>query len=156
QEADGGASQNWPGIATITVADAPLTGITQTITPTEGLPFSGTVAQFTDGDPNGTTLDYTATIAWGDGTTTTGTIASSGKTFNVTGTHAYAEEGTYFPVVTINDVDAERGTPAPPPARSQAVVTSTALVSDAALTLGKTPITLSTTEGQSFPNTFPG
>jgi hypothetical protein len=36
--------------------------------------FTGVVAIFTDADSNGTATDYQATIAWGDGTTSSGTI----------------------------------------------------------------------------------
>ncbi len=53
-----------------------------------------TVATFTD--PNGNfTGDYTATITWGDGAVTTGTITgpTGGGVYTVTGSHAYFAPG---------------------------------------------------------------
>jgi hypothetical protein len=62
-----------------------------------------TVATFTD--PNGDfTGDYAATINWGDGNQTTGTISGpSGGVYTVTGTHTYTEEGSYTLSTTIVD-----------------------------------------------------
>jgi hypothetical protein len=45
------------------------------------------VATFTDADANGTVADYSAVIKWGDGTSTTGTVAASGGGFTVSGSH---------------------------------------------------------------------
>ena len=45
-------------------------------------PSTVPVATFTDTDPNGTATDYTATIDWGDGTTSAGTIVSKGTSPN--------------------------------------------------------------------------
>ena len=58
------------------------------------------MATFTDADPGGIASDYTATIAWGDGTTSAGTISGH---FTVTGTHTYASTGTRTISVTITD-----------------------------------------------------
>ncbi|HVX12138.1 MAG TPA: NF038129 family PEP-CTERM protein [Pirellulales bacterium] len=72
---------------------------------TEGASFSGVVASFTDsdGDPAG---NFTALIDWGDGGTSTGTVAAdaSGR-FNVTGTHTFAEAGFYPIEVAVSDID---------------------------------------------------
>ena len=73
-------------------------------------PFSGTagialanpvVATFTDPSGADAVANYSATINWGDGTTTAGTIVlgTDGKTFSVTGAHTYAAVGT--PTVTV-------------------------------------------------------
>jgi hypothetical protein len=88
--------------------------------------FSGTVATFTDPDPASTAAEYSATIDWGDSTPSTpGTISGlTGGPFTVSGTHKYAEEGSYKATVTIADVDN---------ASNQATVTSAASVSDAPL-----------------------
>lgn len=94
-----------------------------TFNATEGQVFSGTVATFTDPD-RAVVADYSATISWGDGATTAGTIGGGPKNFTVSGSHTYAEEGTYTVKVTITDVDAS----------NTATATSTANVSDAALT----------------------
>ena len=94
-----------------------------TFVPTEGITFSGTVASFTDGDGNTSTGAYAATIDWGDGITTAGTIASAGPGFVVQGQHAYAEEANHSVTVSISDTDGHSATAA-----------STARVADAPLT----------------------
>src|SRR5439155_1023412 len=102
------------GVATITVTishDATTPQVvtdTATITdpavvPTGGFTFnavegslsaSQTVATFTDpGGPEALT-DYAASIDWGDGSSSAGTITVSGGVFTVKGSHTYAEEGT--------------------------------------------------------------
>jgi hypothetical protein len=87
------------------VADAPLSATGVPVSATAGLQLSATVATFTDADPAGTALDYTANISWGDGTTSTGTIASAaGGGFAVTGSHTYAAAGAYQVTVAIKDV----------------------------------------------------
>jgi hypothetical protein len=129
-------SDNAPGTATgtatatINVADATLTATGTTIAGTEGLLLTAVVANFTDADPAGTVADYTATITWGDGTTSAGTVAASGGSFNVTGTHTYLEEGTDAVQVVIKDVGG-----------STATAASTANIADAALTATGTTVT---------------
>ncbi len=72
-----------------------------------GLPFSMTVwtfatvavAHFTDLNPLGT-----ATIDWGDGTTSAGTIvANPGGGYDVMGNHRYTSDGTQIATTTIYD-----------------------------------------------------
>ncbi len=111
---NGVAVQNPAGGSTFTatakIADAALTSGAIPIVATEGAPFSGAVAHFTDLDPNGTASDYTVTINWGDGTTS-GPVTGAGITqtggpgspFLVSGNHTYHEEGTFTLTVTITD-----------------------------------------------------
>src|SRR5207245_1594732 len=97
----------------------------------EGNPFSGVVATFTDADPAGSASDYKALIFWGDGTTTVGTIsANSGSGFSVSGSHSYAEEGSYSIKVSVTDVGG-----------ATASGTGTATVVDAALGANAGPLT---------------
>ncbi|HWX45931.1 MAG TPA: choice-of-anchor Q domain-containing protein [Solirubrobacteraceae bacterium] len=87
------------------VADVPLSATGVPVSATAGVQFSATVATFTDGDPAGTASDYTASISWGDGTTSTATIGSAASGgFAVTGSHTYPGGGTYQTSVAIRDV----------------------------------------------------
>jgi hypothetical protein len=105
------ASDNWgnsaSGNGSASVADAPLTANGNTIYVLAGKAFTKAVATFSDADPGGAASDYTATINWGDGTTSAGTIGGS---FTVTGTHTYASTGTHAISVTINDAGGASGT----------------------------------------------
>jgi hypothetical protein len=117
-------------VATVqkTWTDPVITASGTAISAVEGIPFSGTVATFTDPDPTSTAGEYSAKIDWGDGSPidTSATITGSAGHFTVHGTHTYSEEGPPLAVkVTINDVDNAANT---------ATANSTATVADAALT----------------------
>jgi hypothetical protein len=72
---------------------------------TPGTTFSGTVASFTDADSTGTSR-FQASIAWGDGTVSAGTVSANGNgAFTVSGTHTYAADGAYRISVRIRDAD---------------------------------------------------
>jgi len=90
------------------VADAALTaGPNGAVNATATQPFNGTVATFTDANPGAPASDFTATINWGDGTSSSpGTASGSGGQFAVSGSHTYATfgSGSYFISVTVNDV----------------------------------------------------
>lgn len=107
------------------IADAPLTATGSQLPGVEGAPITGIVGKFTDGNPFGLASDFTATINWGDGTASTGTVAAdpSGG-FDVLGTHTYAEEGAYSPFFTVDDVGG-----------STASGVGEAIIADAPLTL---------------------
>lgn len=77
-----------------------------TIAANQGAEFTGVVASFTSAALGAEASDFTATIDWGDGTTTAASAiapAVSGVGFNVAGAHTYAAQGTFQVVVTIND-----------------------------------------------------
>src|SRR5262249_59523690 len=78
-----------------------------------------------------------ATIEWGCGSAVRGTVTGSGGSYSVSGSHTYAEEGTYS--ISIDVIEDSTAT---------ATITGTATVADAALT-GSTTASLSTTEGSS-------
>ncbi|HEV3005414.1 MAG TPA: DUF4214 domain-containing protein, partial [Pirellulales bacterium] len=64
------------------------------------------LATFVDAAGPGPTANYTATIDWGDGSTTSaGTIAlsSDGTTFDVAGSHTYTQSGRFTATVSIED-----------------------------------------------------
>jgi hypothetical protein len=103
----GGAKVSTSGTAT--VADVPLSASAVSVTATEGTAFSGVVASFTDGNPNSTASDFTATITWGDGHTSVGTVTATGSgRFQVNGSNTYAEDGSYAVGVTITDAGGSR------------------------------------------------
>jgi hypothetical protein len=108
-------------------------------TPTQQL-----ITTFTDSDGNTNPSQYSASINWGNGQNTPGTVqydANSGQ-FQVWGGTMYAEEGSYPISVTINDQDGY-----------QTTATASAAVSDAALTTGAV-YGLSATVGQAYNSPF--
>jgi hypothetical protein len=80
------------GSTGLTVNPLPLSATAVNFHAIAGAPFSGTVARFTNPDPYGTAPSYTATIDWGDGSTSAGTITGAG-TLTVRGSHTYADAG---------------------------------------------------------------
>jgi hypothetical protein len=62
-----------------------------------------TVATFTDSNTANVASDFTTSIDWGDGTTTTGTLSGSGGTFTVTGSHTYTTAGDFTITTFMND-----------------------------------------------------
>jgi hypothetical protein len=86
------------------VSDAPLSPNGLTLNMSQGATFTGVLATFTDGDPNGATTDYTASIDWGDGATSTGSVqVDSNGGFDVIGSHAYSLSGTFTIGISIAD-----------------------------------------------------
>jgi hypothetical protein len=88
--------------STANVTDAPIT-----VTAASGPIYSSgsvsgvPVATINDANPFGTAGDFTATIDWGDGSTSAGTVSGSGP-FTVNGSHTYssANVGKQFVVKT--------------------------------------------------------
>jgi hypothetical protein len=88
-----------------TVVTPQLAGQVSLTAATEGVALadSTTVAAFTDTNTSDTASSFMATIDWGDGTTTSGTVAGSSGAFTVTGGHTYADEGNFALGVTITE-----------------------------------------------------
>jgi hypothetical protein len=139
-DAPGSATATATGTLTIIEGDA-FSGTGLTITPVEQASFTGGVATFTNtgSSPNPDITDFTATIDWGDGTTTAGTLSGSSSSITVSGTHTYVEDGIYTTAVTLTDEA---------PGTATATVNGTANVAEATLTAA--PVSISTTEGQHF------
>jgi hypothetical protein len=79
-------------VATVLPPPANLQTSGTLITAVSGTAFSGTVASFTSLDTNPAASNFTASIDWGDGSTSTGTVTANPKGgFTVTGTHTYAD-----------------------------------------------------------------
>jgi PKD repeat protein len=97
-----------------------------TVTAVEGTdPGGQVVATFTDPGGAEAVGTYGATVDWGDGFASAGTVTFASGVFTVTGDHTYADSGSFTVHVTIQD---EGG--------SSVVVTSTATVSDVGPTAG--------------------
>jgi hypothetical protein len=121
----GGATGSGSGTATVTESDV-LSGTPVTVSAQAATSFTGIVATFTDAYTGNAPSDFAATIDWGDGTTSAGTVTGGGGTFNVSGTHTYAAAGTFTVTVTLAD-DA--------PGTATATVASTANVTAGLVTI---------------------
>jgi uncharacterized repeat protein (TIGR01451 family) len=121
QVVDGGESASTT--ATISVADAALTAGTASASGgVEGVTATSLGATFSDANPAAPTSDFSGTINWGDGHTTNFTsadVSGSGGSYTVSGSHQYAEEGSFSITVTV-----VHGT------ASNVQVTGTAVVTD--------------------------
>jgi streptogramin lyase len=99
------------------VLDAALSASGAPFSPVVGVRFTGVVATFSDANPNGVVADYLATINWGDGHISSGTISqpTSGATgyFTVTGSNTYSTAGPFMVTVQITDVGGSTVTTAP-------------------------------------------
>ncbi|HWE40337.1 MAG TPA: DUF11 domain-containing protein [Isosphaeraceae bacterium] len=101
---DPNSSNNTAAVAT-TVAEAIIV-VSGPITTTQKSPSNLAVATFTHANGLEPAGAFTATINWGDGKTSTGTITLSGTTYTVTGSHRYRRSGTYTITTTVNEVTA--------------------------------------------------
>jgi hypothetical protein len=92
--------------STAAVADAALSGtclVPAIIAPA----FAGPTAQFTDANPAGTLTDFSATIDWGDNTSSAGVVtgpAVGPGPYQVQGAHTYTRAGPFVITTTITDV----------------------------------------------------
>jgi hypothetical protein len=110
------------------VVDESLVANSREVRAKQGRAFAGAVASFFDLGAAGPADAYAATIAWGDGTVSTGTVTvDSTGGFDVSGTHVYSRAGLFTVDVTIRDEEGSTITvsyPATvllPPVRSLAV-----------------------------------
>ena len=99
-----------PSLANI--ADAPIVGVAVPIYAIEGAPYTGTVGFFTSSNLADPASDFSATIVWGDGFTSQGTVVANGASFLVRGAapisglgHAYQDEGVYLFSITVTSID---------------------------------------------------
>jgi len=117
--------------STINVIDLPVLITSHPINTTEGTLVNQVIGTFTDPGGNEAPADYQATIAWGDGTITSGTITSNTGVFTVSGSHTYAEEANTALTLSIQDT----------PAAAQGTVNvGTSATSFTAFTAGLSPI----------------
>jgi hypothetical protein len=86
-----------------TVLDSPLKATGRALTAPVNRPFTQLVASFTDPDPGATSSEYLATITWGDGTSSVGTVVASTGKFVVVGTHTFGTHKVFAYSVQIQD-----------------------------------------------------
>src|SRR6185312_7319833 len=88
------------------VSDAPLTAAGLALAADSGAALIATVATFTDANPASSSGDFTATIQWGDGRTTPGSVTADPRGgFLVSGSHLYSVAGSYTIRTSILDRD---------------------------------------------------
>jgi uncharacterized protein (TIGR03118 family) len=76
--------------------------------PVAGVSSTSVVARFTDADKNTDPAQYAASIQWGDGKVSSGTIAADPNGgFDVIGTHTFAQDGTPRVTALISDKDGD-------------------------------------------------
>jgi PKD repeat protein len=99
---DGGMTATITGTAL--VAPVPIVATGVAVSGSEFAPLNNvTVATFTHANGMEPAVDFTATIDWGDGTSSSGTVALSATTYTVSGVHTYGDEKSY--AVTVRVVD---------------------------------------------------
>ncbi len=98
------------------IAPAPLTLSMNALTAAKGIAIGPvTIGTFTTTDLSAVASDYLATIAWGDGNSSAGTINGGNGTFTVSASHAYASAGTFVLGLTVAQADGSSPTSATRP-----------------------------------------
>jgi uncharacterized repeat protein (TIGR01451 family) len=100
--ADPNAANN-SASATTAVAEASIV-VSAPLTTTAKNASGLTVATFTHASGVEPASAFTATIHWGDGTTSTGTITLSGSTYSVVGSHRYSKSSSHTITVTVTEI----------------------------------------------------
>jgi hypothetical protein len=90
---------------TASVASASLSSAGLALNGVVGTSTTFTIASFIDGDEVDSAGTYSATIHWGDGNSSTGTITGARGSFLVSGIHSYQASGSYTATTTITDKD---------------------------------------------------
>jgi hypothetical protein len=95
-----------PGTAAATATSTATVGLLgqaslASATERVALAANTTVASFTDGNHTDAAGGFTATIDWGDGTTSAGTVVGSNGSFSIEGGHTYADEGNFALTTTL-------------------------------------------------------
>ena len=100
---DGGSTASATSTATVADADV-LTGQGANLQTDANQALTDVVlATFTDTYTSNGASDFTATINWGDGTSTAGTVAGGNGKLTVSGTHTYTTAGQDTVTVTLSD-----------------------------------------------------
>ncbi len=106
-----------------------LIGISAPISPmpVEGAPFTAIVARFTDADGNTEAARYAASINWGNGRVTRGSIvADPNGGFDVIGSYTYPRTGVFRITAQIGDTDGDSVSVSTSNVVTEAAITATA------------------------------
>lgn len=97
--------------SSLLVHDAQLTASGAGFNASQNTPVAATVAAFVDANTASNASEFSAAIAWGDGTSTAGSVAAApGGGFAVTGSHTYTKTGSFTVAVTISDTGGSQTT----------------------------------------------
>ena len=117
--------------------------------------LASTLASFTGPSPNASS--YVASIDWGDGVVTLGTITATNlNNFAVTGSHVYTANGSFTATVTIDDTvgDESTGTDAVTVAAAPLLATGTSLTASANLAFTQQVATFSAADTTATASSF--
>jgi hypothetical protein len=131
----------------IRVFDVALNSNGNSLAATEGM-FNGVVTTFTDTNPLASVTDfseYSATIDWGDGLTSPGTVGydTVNHVYTVIGNHTYAEEGSFTTRVTVSDALPVELIGVVPPGNNLNVLFGSPLVVTCPVTVADAPLSAS-------------
>jgi hypothetical protein len=112
------------------------------------VPFAGRVASFAPGDVSGTLPDFTASVTWGDGTTSQAGIVSDGANFDVLASKTYTSAGQFPLSVTVNGLSGTKATAAEGVTVSPQLVATGATITAQAGTLFSGPVATFTDSAQ--------
>jgi hypothetical protein len=84
-------------------ADPTVTVAPATFSAGAGSAYTGPVATFSYSASGTPASSFSATIAWGDGATSPGTVNTFGSGYSVNGSHSYSVAGSYTVTVTVTD-----------------------------------------------------
>lgn len=139
---------------TATVTESSLSASSANFTvPENAAATTVTTATFSDPGSSDPASDFTASIDWGDGTTTAGVVTGGAGNYAVTGTHAYLDEGSF----TVTTTAFETNPPSfPISVNSTATVTEADTFTNGAITAPVAPIEGAAFSGASATFSDPG
>ncbi len=80
------------------ITDAAITALASPVSSVVGQGFTSVVSTLTTDNVYARSAEFAATINWGDGTTSNGSVVGGGGSFSVVGSHVYLSRSTGFPV----------------------------------------------------------
>lgn len=113
-----------------TITAAPVASTAVAVVADEATTFSGPGVTFTQDGGSAPASNFSASIVWGDGASSKGTVTAAGGGYVVSGSHLYAEDGSYPITVIVDNIDG-----------SPTTIDTTATIVEAPLVGGGLPVT---------------